>query len=177
MTKYAFALIFLFASHPLSAAPKNGPVLKIVGPRGTQTFSISELAKLATKEKLEVKAAPAYGYKKKIFIGIHLLDLIEETQPFLDFTKPFTVKVTTLDGWTAPLYPAELLVRGNALLATREAKETITEPKSKDGLWTMAVDPKSKKEIHPGPFYLVWNDTDKNPDVMPLQVQTIEIIQ
>lgn len=172
-----FPVIAFLIVSPSFANQKSDAKLKFTPSVGAvRELSLEELTQSLGEAELLVQSAPAYGGKSKKFIGFDFAKLLKKLDPSLELTRPFSVKITTLDGWNAPPYSSDVLLRGNALLAVREAKETITSPASEDGFWTIAVDGKTKKHFYPGPFYLVWNAKGKNPDIMPLQVASIQIV-
>ncbi len=131
------------------------------------------LEKLRTSS-LVVKANPAYNGATKEYVGLSFIDFLKLFDPSLTVSEPFWIKVTTIDGWTPPIYKSSLLIKGEALIATREKPSTLSSPISEDGLWTIVVT--EKKNFYPGPFYIVWNDSGKNPDIMPLQVASIQVL-
>lgn len=147
----------------------------LVSPNGTsEEIDLLKITKKLQKSSLTVISNPAYKGAKKKYEGYRLIDFLKQFVPAFDASKPFWLEITTEDGWKAPIYYSGTLLSGKAMLAVREAKQTLTEPISKDGLWSIVVT--EKKNFYPGPFYLVWNDKGKNPDVMPLQVSKIHLL-
>lgn len=164
----------LTACGSMSKAQITQPSIVVISSKeNVQSIGLATMSERLASKTLTVNSNPAYGGASKKYQGFDLLQFLKEADPDLDLSAPFWLEVTTLDGWKAPAYSSEILISGKALLAVRELKETLTSPISDDGLWSIVVTP--KKTFYPGPFYIVWNDSGKNPDVMPLQVASIRI--
>lgn len=158
------------------AATQNLPaIIKLTSTDNTVTdVSIHEFETRVALSELTI-SNPAYKGLKKSYEGFDFIKIVKVIDPDLIASKkPFWIQVTTLDGWTAPVYESKTLIAGKALLAIRELPATLTQPVSQDGKWSIVVTP--KKEFNPGPFYLIWNDAGKNPDVMPFQVASIKVL-
>lgn len=121
-----------------------------------------------------IKSHPAYGGKSKAYTGFPLIKVFQAIDENFNTNPAQYLEVTTEDGWTAPKYNLKKLFKGEALLAIRENKSTLSKPVSKDRKWSLVV--AKEKTLYPGPFFIVWNDSGKNPDIMPLQVKQIKLI-
>lgn len=152
-------------------------IVEFIFPSGKHVKkSLEELSKQFSSEDLVVLSHPAYKHTSKSYRGFRLVKLLKGLDSDTAYdSKKFWIQVSCQDGWKAPPYDSDFLIRGKALLAYEEEPSSLKEPISKDGLWSLAVD--KGKQYYPGPYYLVWNDSrGKNLDIMPLQVVTISVL-
>jgi len=170
-----YSLFLVQCSNTKNYTQNLNPKIEFTLSHGEKLFlNIDDLHKVTPLIEYQVDSNPAYAGATKKYKGFHFISILKKIDKKLNFDKPFKIEVTTLDGWKAPLYSSQLLIKSNATLAIEELKKTLSTPVSKDGKWSIVVT--DKKRLYPGPFYLVWNDTGKNSDIMPLQVSKIRIL-
>lgn len=169
-------VVSVLSSLSTRAADSKNPILELTNSDGKKiSLTLKELKENFDQKSITVKSHPAYAGKLKSYIGVDFLDLLSKYDPELKLDGEYWLEIETEDGWKAPLYSSDLWRKSRLLLALKETPNSLKEPISKDGLWSLLKT--SKKVFYPGPLYLVWNETDPKRDIMPMQVATVKVLK
>ena len=163
------------ASDLVKSLDRKKNELYFVGSRG-QTFPLNykTIRQYVDLKEITINKNPAYAGAQKKYRGFDLKEFLKTFDPSLNQKRPFRVEVHAYDGWKKS-YPGKKILSQGALIAIRELRQTLSQPISPDGFWSMVT--LKSKPISPSPYYIVWNDLDKNPDILPLQVGYILVRQ
>jgi len=144
---------------------------------GDSTYSLSQLKNQFKTIKVVIEHNPAYKGERKVYHAFDMNDILSKllNVDLKKIDQGDLLVAKTIDDYDSKTPLINFTSKGHAYLAFRELPETIADGnKTEDGQWSYIM--KDGKQINPGPFYIVWDNTKTYPLGWPYQVKSIKIL-
>lgn len=152
---------------------KKEPALII----SNKKVSLAELKNQFKSIRVTIPHNPAYEGKEKTYDAFEFNQILTELMN-VDLKKDNRdqlLLVLARDKYVSQIPLSYFTTKGQAYLAYQEAPDTILANNiTQDGRWSF-VRAQGKKD-DPGPFYIVWNNTNTYPTAWPYQIVSLKVV-